>query len=101
MSGVTYLDYQATTPVAPEVAAAMRPWIEDRFGNPHSPHRVGREAAAAVEVARGHVRAALGAKGGRLFFTSGVEVHWKNGSIYGADNVDPSAWLEQNARDAR
>ncbi|QPQ55836.1 cysteine desulfurase [Allosphingosinicella flava] len=47
-----YLDYQATTPIAPEVAAAMRPWIEDGFGNPHSPHRLGREAAAAVEVAR-------------------------------------------------
>jgi cysteine sulfinate desulfinase/cysteine desulfurase-like protein len=41
-----YLDYQATTPVAPEVAAAMRPWIEEKFANPHSPSRWGREAAA-------------------------------------------------------
>ena len=47
-----YLDYQATTPVAPEVAAAMRPWIEEKFANPHSPSRWGREAAAAIEVAR-------------------------------------------------
>ena len=47
-----YLDYQATTPVAPEVAEAMRPWIEDKFANPHSPSRWGREAAAAIEVAR-------------------------------------------------
>jgi cysteine desulfurase len=54
-----YLDYQATTPMAPEVAAAMRPWIESNFGNPHSAHRVGREAAAAVEVARQKVIAAL------------------------------------------
>jgi cysteine desulfurase len=54
-----YLDYQATTPTAPEVAAAMRPWLEERFGNPHSPHRLGREAAAAIEVARGHVLRAL------------------------------------------
>ena len=54
-----YLDYQATTPLAPEVAAAMRPWIETNFGNPHSPHRIGREAAAAIEVARGRVMAAL------------------------------------------
>jgi cysteine desulfurase len=54
-----YLDYQATTPVAPEVAAAMRPWIETNFGNPHSPHRIGREAAAAIEVARGNVLEAL------------------------------------------
>ena len=45
-----YLDYQATTPVAPEVAAAMRPWIETNFGNPHSPHRIGREEVAAVHL---------------------------------------------------
>ena len=36
-----YLDYQATTPVAPEVAAAMRPWIEEKFANPHSPVALG------------------------------------------------------------
>ena len=54
-----YLDYQATTSLAPEVAAAMRPWIETNFGNPHSPHRLGREASAAVEVARGRVIKAL------------------------------------------
>jgi cysteine desulfurase len=67
-----YLDYQATTPIAPEVAAAMRPWIETNFGNPHSPHRMGREAAAAVEVARERVQGALGGAGGRLYFTSGA-----------------------------
>jgi cysteine desulfurase len=54
-----YLDYQATTPLAPEAAAAMRPWLEDRFANPHSSHRLGREAAAVVEVARGRVLEAL------------------------------------------
>jgi cysteine desulfurase len=54
-----YLDYQATTPIAPEVAAAMRPWLEAQFANPHSPHRPGREAAAAVEVARERVLHAL------------------------------------------
>lgn len=73
-----YLDYQATTPVAPEVTAAMRPWIEHKFANPHSPHRLGREAAAAVEVARDQVVAALGGTDGRLFFTSGATeaVNW-------------------------
>ena len=55
MSAPIYLDYQATTPLAPEVATAMLPWIEDKFGNPHSPHRIGREAAAAVELARERV----------------------------------------------
>jgi cysteine desulfurase len=54
-----YLDYQATTPLAPEAAAAMRPWVESNFGNPHSPHRIGREAAAVIEVAREHVLTAL------------------------------------------
>ena len=70
--GMIYLDYQATTPVAPEVAAAMRPWIEEKFANPHSPSRWGREAAAAIEVARDQVERALGLEGGRFAFTSGA-----------------------------
>lgn len=72
MSAPIYLDYQATTPLAPEVAAAMRPWLESGFANPHSSHRLGREAAAAIEVAREQVMAALGGGGGRLYFTSGA-----------------------------
>src|SRR4051812_47172405 len=64
-----YLDYQATTPVAPEVARAMEPWIEERFANPHSPSRWGHEAAAAVEVARKQVEKAIGLKGGNVAFT--------------------------------
>ena len=67
-----YLDYQATTPVAPEVAAAMRPWVEEKFANPHSPSKWGREAAAAIEVARDQVERALGLTGGRFAFTSGA-----------------------------
>jgi cysteine desulfurase len=67
-----YLDYQATTPVAPEVAAEMRPWIEEKFANPHSPSRWGREAAAAIEVARDRIELALGFPGGRFAFTSGA-----------------------------
>jgi len=67
-----YLDYQATTPVAPEVAAAMRPWIEEKFANPHSPSRWGREAAAAIELARDQVERALGLAGGCFAFTSGA-----------------------------
>ena len=73
-----YLDYQATTPVAPEVAAAMRPWIEEKFANPHSPSTWGREAAAAIEVARGKVEGAIGLEGGRFAFTSGATeaINW-------------------------
>jgi cysteine desulfurase len=65
-----YLDYQATTPLAPEVKTAMEPWL-DHFANPHSPYRWGREAAAAIEVARAQVTSCLPA-GGRLVFTSGA-----------------------------
>lgn len=64
-----YLDYQATTPVAPEVVTAMRPWIEEKFANPHSPSRWGHEAAAAIEVARKQVEKAIGLKGGNIAFT--------------------------------
>ncbi|HJU77818.1 MAG TPA: cysteine desulfurase family protein, partial [Sphingomicrobium sp.] len=64
-----YLDYQATTPVAPEVAEAMKPWITDRFANPHSPSRWGREAEAAIAVARKQVGKAIGRKGGSVAFT--------------------------------
>ena len=64
-----YLDYQASTPVAPEVAKAMLPWIEERFANPHSPSRWGSEAGAAIEVARKRVEKAIGLKGGSAAFT--------------------------------
>jgi cysteine desulfurase len=66
-----YLDYQATTPLAPEAFAAMEPWLRDGFANPHSAHAAGRAAAAAVEVARDRI-AALLPKGGRVIFTSGA-----------------------------
>lgn len=70
-----YLDYQATTPLAPEALEAMLPWLGGPetagFGNPHSAHRMGRQAAATVGVAREQV-AALLPPGGRVVFTSGA-----------------------------
>jgi cysteine desulfurase len=66
-----YLDYQSTTPLAPEAFAAMEPWLKDNFSNPHSTHKAGRAAAAAVEVAREQI-AELLPKGGRVIFTSGA-----------------------------
>ncbi|PTW44995.1 cysteine desulfurase [Sphingomonas faeni] len=68
---MTYLDYQATTPLAPEALAAMLPWLESQHANPHSPHREGRRAKSAVEVARDQI-AALLPPGGRVAFTSGA-----------------------------
>jgi cysteine desulfurase len=66
-----YLDYQATTVLAPEVEAAMTAAMA-YYGNPNSAHRIGRTAAAHVELARDRVRAALGKADGSLIFTSGA-----------------------------
>ncbi|GGC14938.1 cysteine desulfurase IscS [Novosphingobium endophyticum] len=70
-----YLDYQATTPLAPEAREAMLPWLGGPgtmgFANPHSPHRPGRAAAAAVEAAREQVASIL-PPGGKVVFTSGA-----------------------------
>ena len=67
-----YLDYQATTPLAPEAREAMLRWLDgpggSGFGNPHSSHKMGRAAAAAIELAREQV-AALLPSGGRVIFT--------------------------------
>jgi cysteine desulfurase len=70
---VIYLDYQATTPLAPEAREAMLQWLgnDDGFANPHSPHRPGRAAAAAVEATREQV-AVLFPPGGKVIFTSGA-----------------------------
>jgi len=67
-----YLDYHATTPADPRVVEAMLPWFTARFGNPHSTHAFGREAAAAVESARASVAALLGADPREIVFTSGA-----------------------------
>ena len=66
-----YLDYNATTPHAPEVIVAMRPYLEEHFGNPSSSHWYGRKAREAVETARAQVAALLNCKPGEILFTSG------------------------------
>ena len=66
-----YLDYNATTPVDPEVAEAMLPYLTQRFGNPSSSHPYGAEARAAVETARRQVASLLGARAEEIVFTSG------------------------------
>jgi cysteine desulfurase len=68
-----YLDNHATTPVDPRVLAAMRPWWEKNFSNPHSTeHAMGREAEEAVEAARAEVAGLLGAEPREVVFTSGA-----------------------------
>ena len=66
-----YLDYNATTPIAPEVAAAMRPFIEMEFGNPSSLHYYGIRARKAVETAREQVAGLLNCSPEEIIFTSG------------------------------
>ena len=67
-----YLDYGATTPLDPAVAAAMAPWGVAGFGNPHSAHLFGYKAKSAVEIARDAVAALIGAAPATIAFTSGA-----------------------------
>lgn len=64
-----YLDYNATTPVAPEVVSAMMPWLSESFGNPSSDHLFGRDARQQVETAREEVAALIGAEPDEIVFT--------------------------------
>jgi cysteine desulfurase len=66
-----YLDNNATTPVLPEVLAAMQPCFGERFGNASSIHHHGQETRAAVERARESVAALLGCRPSEIVFTSG------------------------------
>ena len=66
-----YLDYNATTPVAPEVVAAMLPYLKEHFGNPSSTHAFGSTARRAVDEARAALADLLNADAGAIVFTSG------------------------------
>lgn len=66
-----YLDHSATTPVRPEVLAAMLPYFGDKFGNPSSIHSWGRQARTAVDLAREQVASIIGATASEIVFTSG------------------------------
>ena len=66
-----YFDYNASTPVDPVVAAAMRPYLETAFGNPSSGHWAGAPAKAALERARGQVANLLNCEADEVVFTSG------------------------------
>ena len=66
-----YLDFNASTPVAPEVAEAMRPFLSQHFGNPSSHHWAGVPAKQAVEHARQQVAELLQCSPGEIVFTSG------------------------------
>ncbi|MEA2552896.1 MAG: cysteine desulfurase [Fimbriimonadaceae bacterium] len=65
-----YLDYAATTPLLPEAAAAMQPWLQSNYGNPSSLHAEGRRAKDAIDEAREIVSTALGCLFAEVIFTS-------------------------------
>jgi cysteine desulfurase len=71
MSRRVYLDHNASTPVHPEVVAAMLPYFSESFGNPSSVHAFGREAREGVETARERLARFLGARPEEIIFTSG------------------------------
>jgi cysteine desulfurase len=66
-----YLDYNASTPIAPEVVEAMKPFLYQHFGNPSSHHWAGEPAKEAVEYARRQVAGLLECLPSEIFFTSG------------------------------
>jgi cysteine desulfurase len=71
MPETIYLDYNATTPVAPEVIEAMQPALSELWGNPSSAHALGMAAARAIRTAREQVASLLDATPGEIVFTSG------------------------------
>jgi cysteine desulfurase len=85
-----YLDYNATTPVEPEVLDAMLPYFSGEFGNAASIHTVGQRARAAVETARDQIAALLGARSQEIVFTSGG-TESDNHAIFGIVRSAPGA----------
>lgn len=66
-----YLDYNASTPIDPTVAAAMRPFLDEAFGNPSSLHWAAAPAKTALDEARAQIAALLGSAPEEIVFTSG------------------------------
>jgi cysteine desulfurase len=80
-----YLDYNASTPVDPAVAAAMRPFLDEAFGNPSSGHWASMPARVALEQARSQVAALLGAAPDEIIFTSGSKQPGNQGHLLRAE----------------
>ncbi|MFZ5811430.1 MAG: aminotransferase class V-fold PLP-dependent enzyme, partial [Thermodesulfobacteriota bacterium] len=77
-----YFDHNATTPIAPRVFAAMRPYLDEHFGNPGSAHIWGLRARNAVDEAREKTAALIGAGPGEIVFT-GCATESNNTVLFG------------------
>jgi cysteine desulfurase len=88
MQAPIYLDYNATTPTAPEVVDAMLPFLHEEFGNPSSHHVHGDRARQAVAVARAEVAALLGTHPEEIVFT-GSATEANNLALLGVARAQP------------
>ena len=88
MSAPIYLDYNATTPVDPHVAAAMQPFLHAEFGNPSSAHARGERARLAVAAARAEVAALIGGRTEEIVFT-GSATEANNLALLGSARARP------------
>src|SRR3989442_6169350 len=89
-----YLDFNATTPVEPQVLDAMLPYFSAEFANAASIHTPGQRARAAVETAREQVAALIGARPQEIVFTSGG-TESDNHAIFGV--VEAASGAQKNA----
>ncbi len=87
MSAV-YLDHAATTPLGPAAWEAMRPLLDEGFGNASEPHELGRQARSALEGARARVAELLGAAPAQVVFTSGG-TEADNQAVFGLAGAAP------------
>ena len=87
-----YLDFNASTPIAPEVTAVMRPLLDSHFGNPSSGHWAGQPAREAVETARRKIASLLQCDADEVLLTSGgseANNHAIKGTVLGASSPAP------------
>jgi len=86
---VIYLDHNATTPIAPEVLAAMMPYLTEEWGNPSSTYKFGAKLKGAIEAARGQVAELIGAQASEIIFTS-CATESNNAAIHAALKANPA-----------
>ena len=85
-----YLDYNATTPLRPEVRDAMMPYLTEAFGNGSSIHAYGREARTAIDTAREQVAELIGAKSSSEIVFTGSGTEADNHAIKGLTELQKS-----------
>lgn len=109
-----YLDYNATTPIAPSVQEAMLPFLAEHYGDPSQSHALGRASREAIDDARGQLAHLLGADAEEIVFTSGgtesnhlallgtmlrnppgVGGHLVISAVEHASVTEPAKWLER------